>query len=103
MVPKVRLAAGLMAILLIAPRYSAGQRFALDFTRGLQPHRVTVEAVTYQGYKAVRMMLLPSEDGAGEANKTGSGGGIATVSDTTFHNGTNEMEIAGKPPNWCAG
>ena len=84
-------------MLLAAPRAWTGQTFALDSTKGLQPHKVTVEAVTYQGRKAVRVMPLPAEDAAWVAGKTGSGGGIVMLPDTTFHNGTIEMDVAGKP------
>ncbi len=97
MVPKLRLVAGLTALLLNPPCDWAGQRLALDSTRGLQPHKVTVETATHQGRKAVRVMPLPEEDAAWEASKTGSGGGIVMLPDTTFHNGTFEMEVAGKP------
>ena len=100
MVPKVLLAtvaAGLTAILPMTPRAWAGQTFALDSTKGFEAHKVTVETVTYQGRKAVRVMPLPAEDAAWMAGKTGSGGGIVMLPDTTFHNGTIEMDVAGKP------
>lgn len=98
MSPGVRLAtvaAGVTAILM--PCGGAAQTFALDSTRGLQPHKVTVETATYQGRKGVRVTPLPAEDAAWEERKIGSGGGIVMLPDTTFHNGTIEIEVAGKP------
>jgi len=64
----------------------------MESVDGLQPHEVTVEPAKYQGRKAVRVMPLPSS-----AAKSASGGGITVVAGTTFHNGTIELEVAGKP------
>jgi hypothetical protein len=86
-----RVAAGLAATLL-TPCRSAGQTFALDSTKGLQPHNVTVEKATYQGRKAVRVMPDPSS-----IVQTPSGGGIAVLPGITFRNGTIDLEVAGKP------
>jgi hypothetical protein len=58
---------------------------------------VTIETATYPGRKAVRVIPLPAEDTAWAAGKTGSGGGIVVLPGTTFHNGTIELEVAGKP------
>lgn len=52
----VTVAAGLTAALLMPFDGTAGQSFALDSIQGLQPHDVTVEAIAYQGRKAVRVM-----------------------------------------------
>ena len=87
----VTVAAGLTAVLLM-PCRSAGQTFALDSTKGLQPRDVTVDAATYQGRKAVRVMPDPAS-----AVKTASGGGIVVLPGATFHNGIIELEVAGKP------
>ncbi len=84
-------AAGLAATLL-TPCRSAAQTFALDSTKGLQPHGVTVEAATYQGRKAVRVVPDPAS-----AVKTASGGGIVVLPVAAFHNGIIEVEVAGKP------
>jgi hypothetical protein len=88
--------AGLIAGLFL-PCRSAGQKFPLDSTKGLQPHEVTVEAVTYQGRKAVRVMSLPDADATFDIQKSGTGGGIVVLSDASFHNGTIEVDVAGKP------
>jgi len=88
-------AAGLAAALLI-PCGSPGQTFALDSTKVLQPHDVTVDAMVYQGRKALRVMPLLAADGS-EAGKTVSGGGIVVLPDAVFHNGTIEVEVSGKP------
>jgi hypothetical protein len=84
-------AAGLAAILLM-PCRSAGQTVTLDSTNGLQPHSVRVEPATYQGRKAVRVVPDPAA-----VVKTASGGGIVVIPDARFHDGTIELEVAGKP------
>jgi hypothetical protein len=75
--------AGVLAGLLM-PCASPAQTFELDSTKGLQPHDVTVEAVTYRGRKAVR--VLPAADAEAElvAPKNGEGGGIAVLSGHRF-------------------
>jgi hypothetical protein len=83
----------LTSIGLISPRSCAGQTFALDSAKGLQPHNVTVETVTYQGRKAIRVMAVPAADAPG---KTASDG-IVMLPDNTFHDGTIEIEVTGKP------
>jgi hypothetical protein len=89
-------ATGLAAVLLM-PCRSAEQTFALDFAKALQPRDVTVEAAIYHGRKAVRVTPAVAADVEMAARKNDEGGGIAVLSGTTFHNGTIEMELAGKP------
>jgi hypothetical protein len=84
--------AAALAATLLTPCRSSGQTLALDSTKGLQPHNVTVEAATYQGRKAVRVMPDPSS-----TVQTSSGGGIAVLPDIMFHNGIIDLEVAGKP------
>jgi hypothetical protein len=84
-------AAGLAATLLMPCRLR-GQTFALDSTKGLQPHDVTVGPPTYQGRKALRVVPDPAS-----AVKTASGGGIVVLPGVAFHNGIIELEVAGKP------
>lgn len=79
------------------PCACTAQTFALDSTKGLQPRDVTLDAVTYQGRKAVRALPLPASDEAFAAGKTVSGGGIVVLPDVTFHNGVIELELSGKP------
>jgi hypothetical protein len=86
--------AGAVAVLSIAARGWAAQTVPLDSVKGLQPHHVTVAAVTYQGRKAVQVMSLAEED---TAMQTASGGGIVVLPETAFHDGTIEMDVAGKP------
>ena len=88
--------AGVLAGLLM-PWLSAAQTFELDSTKGLQPHDVTVEAVTYHGRKAVRVMPAAAADAELVAPKNGEGGGIVVLPGTSFHNGTIEVDVAGKP------
>ncbi len=88
--------AGLIAGL-VFPSSARAQMFSLDSAKGLQPHDVTVEAVTYHDRKAVRVTPAVAADAELTAQKNGEGGGIAVVSDTTFHDGTIEIEVAGKP------
>ena len=76
---------------------SAAQTFELDSTKGLQAHDVTVEAVTYHGRKAVRVMPAADADAELVAAKNGEGGGIVVLPGTSFHDGTIELEVAGKP------
>jgi hypothetical protein len=76
---------------------SAAQTFELDSTKGLQPHDVTVEAATYHGRKAIRVMPAADADAELVAPKNGEGGGIVVLPGTTFHDGTIEVDVAGKP------
>lgn len=91
----VALASVLCALLM--PCASASQTFELDSAKGLQPHDVTVEAVTYQGRKAVRVMPAASAGAELAAAKNAEGGGIVVLTGTSFHDGTIEVEVAGKP------
>jgi hypothetical protein len=82
---------------LIAPNQLAGQTFALDSTKGLQPQGVLVDAATYQGRKAIRMIPAPESDAAWAVQKSGTGGGIVILPATSFHNGIIEVDVAGQP------
>jgi hypothetical protein len=69
-------------------------------TRGAttnNPHDVTVEAVTYHGRKAVRVMPAADPDKELAAAKNGEGGGIVVLTGTSFENGTIEVDVAGEP------
>src|ERR1700674_555667 len=98
MIRKVHFAAivGVLACLLM-PRASTAQVFEVRSTKGLQPHDVTVEAVTYHGRKAVRVMPAAAADAELVAPKNGEGGGVVVLQGTSFHNGTIEVDVAGKP------
>src|ERR1700756_1104805 len=89
--------AGVLTAGILTPCVSAAQTFELDSTKGLQPHEVTVEAVTYHGRKAVRVMPAAPADAELVAPKNGEGGGIVVLPGTSFHNGTIEVDLAGKP------
>jgi len=67
-----------------------GQTFSLDSSSDLKLHGVTAEPATYMGRKCLRM--VPAGGGPG-----GGGGGIAVVTGTEFHEGTIELDVAGKP------
>src|SRR5262245_62188511 len=54
----------------------------------LTPHRVKLEPVDYQGKRAIKVV----EDGS-----VANGEAYAVVKNTEFHNGTIEVEIAGRP------
>ena len=99
MIHKVHLTAmaSLLGAALLIPRTSASQTFKLDSTKGLQAHDVTVEAVTYRGRKAVRVMPAVAADAELVALKNGEGGGIVVLPGASFHYGTIEVEVAGKP------
>jgi len=99
MIRKVHFAvmAGVLSAGLLMLGAPAAQTFELDSAKGLQPHDVTVEAVTYHGRKAVRVM--PAADANVElvAPKNGEGGGIVVLPGTSFHDGTIEVDVAGEP------
>lgn len=59
----------------------------------LEPHRVKVESVEYQGKRAVRLV----EDGA-----VPNGEAYAVVKGSTFQNGTIDVEVAGRPASGAA-
>src|SRR5215467_11877720 len=54
----------------------------------LDLHGVTTQAVTYDGKPAVRVDALPD---------TANGASYAVLKGSRFHNGTIEVELAGKP------
>jgi hypothetical protein len=89
--------AGVLSASLLMPCTSAAQTFELDSTKGLQPYDVTVGAVTYHGRKAVRVIPAVDADAELVAPKNGEGGGIVVLPGTSFHNGTIEVDVAGKP------
>ena len=60
-------------------------RIALD---QLEMHDVKAEAVTYDGKPAVRVNALP---------EAANGASYAILKSSRFHNGTIEVELAGKP------
>src|SRR5258708_23954383 len=99
MMRKVHFAAmaGVLIASLVMSCASPAQTFELHSTKGLQPHDVTVEGVTYLGRKAVRVMPAVAADAELGGAKNGEGGGIVVLSGTSFHNGTIEVEVAGKP------
>lgn len=55
---------------------------------GLELHNVKAEAVNYNGKPAVRVDALPD---------AANGASYATLKGSHFHNGTIEVELAGKP------
>ena len=89
------LGAFLMSIV-VSPS-SIAQSVPLDSTEGLQPHGVEVKTVMYQGRKAVQGMPSASADAEWAAHPSGSGGGIVVLPKIKFHNGTIELDVAGKP------
>src|SRR5438552_15107252 len=99
MIHKVHFAAmaGVLGAALLIPRASAAQTLELDSTKGLQARGVTVEAVTYRGRKAVRVMPAAAADAELVAPKNGEGGGVVVLQGTSFHNGTIEVNVAGQP------
>ncbi len=71
----------LVALLVIAP-------MCAQTVDQLEPHGVTVGNATYQGRSAVRIDALPS---------AANGESYAIVKGSRFHNGTIDVELAGKP------
>ena len=90
-------AASVLSAALLMPCAVAAQAFELDSTKGLQPRDVTVEAVAYHGRKAVRVMPALDAQVESVAPKNGEGGGISALPGTSFHNGTIEVDVDGKP------
>jgi hypothetical protein len=82
---------------LLTPCVLPAQTFSLDSTAGLQPHAVIVEAVTYEGRKAVRVVPAVAADAELAAAKNAEGGGIVVLQGMSFHNGTIAIDVAGKP------
>ena len=97
MIRKVHFASMVGVACLLMPGASTGQTFELDSTKGLQPHGVTVEAVTYHGRKAVRVLPAAAADAESVAAKNGGGGGTVGLPETVFHNGAIEVDVAGMP------
>jgi hypothetical protein len=58
---------------------------------------VTVAVVTHRRRKAVRVIPAADADAELVASKNGEGGGIVVVPGTSFHDGTIEVDVAGKP------
>lgn len=94
--PAIALVAGFIAAALIPCRAPA-QTFPVDSTKGLSPYDVTIEAVTYLGHKAIRVLPALSAEQEIIAKKNDEGGGIVVVSGSMFHNGTLELYVASKP------
>jgi hypothetical protein len=99
-IPRVAKPVTVLGVLLISvvvsPR-SIAQRVPLDSIQGLQPHDVEVRAVVYQGRKAVQVMPSADADSAWAAHPSGTGGGIVILPKIMFHNGSIELQVAGKP------
>ncbi len=66
----------------------APSRVAAQTVEQLTPHKVKVEPVDYQGKRAIKVV----EDGS-----VANGEAYAVVKNAEFHNGTIELELAGRP------
>lgn len=74
----------------------AGQlKFKLDNTTGLTALGVTLKPATYLGKKSVQVLDT--------ARGITSGTKLARLSGVTFHNGTIELEVAGRPSSTAGG
>lgn len=93
---KIFAGAGLFAALL-APVAVAAMPTLLDHCKGFRPKNVTVDCVWYRGRKAVRVRSLAGEDAVYDARKSGTGGGMVLLADSSFHNGTIDVDVAGIP------
>ena len=88
MLSRLQLAAQMVfTAVLLAPSSAPAQAFPLDSAKGLEPHGVAIEPVMYQGRKAVRVTELSNP----------AAGGIAVLPAASFHDGTVEVDLAGKP------
>ncbi len=99
MFDQLRIAAliGGLATSLLVPCCSFGQSLALDSTKGLEPHGVVIDTVTYQGREAIQVTSSPAADKAWAASPAGTGGGIVVLPSISFHNGTIDIDVSGKP------
>jgi hypothetical protein len=82
---------------LLAPPPASAQAFPLDSAKGLEAHSVAIEPVTYQGRKAIRVTEQSNPAAGGNGAMSGSAGGIAVLPAASFHDGTIEVDLAGKP------
>ena len=84
MLPSCRLARAIaVGALFVATRPLHGQT-----AKSLTPHRVQIEEAEYEGKHGVRIV----EDGV-----VPNGEAYAVLTDSTFHNGRIEVELAGRP------
>jgi hypothetical protein len=95
--PQLSLHAVIIILTSLMTAEVAAQTYRLNSDKGLQPHNVTVDQVTYQGRHAVRVRTLVSEDALYDAQKSGTGGGIVLIESSSLHDGTIEVDVAGKP------
>ncbi len=72
-----------LIVLLLASATFSGQTVSQ-----LKPQNVTASEVSYQGRKAVRLLAAPLAE---------NGISVAVLVGTRFHNGTLEVDVAGKP------
>ena len=56
---------------------------------------VEIKSAVYQGHKAVQVM--PTAESDSTAAPGSGGGGIVVLPKLAFHNGTIELDVAGKP------
>jgi hypothetical protein len=87
----------------LMPHGSMAQRIPLESTKGLEPHNVVVDAVGYQGRKAIRVMPAVDAEKETAAQKNAEGGGIVVLTGTAFHDGTIELDVAGNPRKGAPG
>jgi hypothetical protein len=81
----------------LLPAISMAQSVPLDTAIGLAPHGVQIKAVSYQGRKAIQVLSSPETDAAWAKEHAGTGGGIVVLPNISFHNGSIEIDVAGKP------
>ena len=98
--PRICQHLSLIAVIMAACMASTGitaQSYRLDSNKGLQPHNVSVDGVSYRGRKAVRVRTLPNTDAIYDPQKSGTGGGVVILEGSKFHDGTIEVDVAGMP------
>lgn len=92
--------AGVLTFLLLtvlSPTILIGQSPTLDSTTGLVTHGVQIKSVSYEGHKAIQVVSSPESDKAWAKDHAGTGGGIVILPGIVFHNGSIEIDVAGKP------
>jgi hypothetical protein len=105
MIAKRRIAVSLCGVTasLLLPYCSYAQTLALDSTKGLEPHGVVIDAGLYQGRKSVQVNSAREADAAYAASPIGTGGGIVVLPGISFHNGTIDIDVSGKPGAGASG
>ena len=79
------------------PLWLQGQAISLKSVKDMEPHDVVVEEAVYQGRTAIRVLPAVPPDVEMTKPKNREGGRMVVLPGRSFHNGTIELDVAGKP------